>query len=585
VSPLPSPPYTLRPTFSRPLSLLSPLDHARLLYWALFHPQWLRDYARWCAPKPSELVFTEPDSSDVIRDDMHIAKQYLIAAFVVLVLPVLHRAWARRREFSLILQALILNVVSCVAVFTLAYLLELDSGSVDYLRGAGGTAAAAVIGIALFGGVIGWLVSQMGGFTDGVTVALLVGVPSGLLCGSILVGGPLFWVLSALAGSAGLGAVFSLLEEKIGVGSVVDNLGALTVILIPFGAIVGAVGGVVAVLQGYLAVDLKTAGVLGGIIGPTIGMAFGLTISRFPLYLLELLALVGWRRRGPHPAAQLDGATQWPFPGLRGVLVDALRVDLATGVAFCAEHTHYALQFIPVAQAVSQVMADDGGLQSHVWCRLLLRNGLKGVIQYGTVSLSNSLWNSFLSGLVVIPRRWRDRWFPIDVRLDSPEHIVCAAYWSVIEASRLPRSQEAAHLNEAIRCFSLASHLPHHFEVSHSFIAIRDCLACDDLGSIAALSSTMDWLRALPEPELRPEILYTLRQLLSVARDVETVLKATPESERSNALLQVNDSLWELGEYVSSNCLEPEKSLLVRVIERWSAKMAEAAPMEAWTWE
>jgi hypothetical protein len=43
IPPLPPPPYTLRPTFTRPLSLLNPLDYARLLHWRFLHPQRARE--------------------------------------------------------------------------------------------------------------------------------------------------------------------------------------------------------------------------------------------------------------------------------------------------------------------------------------------------------------------------------------------------------------------------------------------------------------------------------------------------------------------------------------------------------------
>jgi len=56
IPPLPPPPYTLRPTFTRPLSLLNPLDYLWLPYWVFFNSAQIYEYTRWCASDKADVT-------------------------------------------------------------------------------------------------------------------------------------------------------------------------------------------------------------------------------------------------------------------------------------------------------------------------------------------------------------------------------------------------------------------------------------------------------------------------------------------------------------------------------------------------
>jgi hypothetical protein len=304
-----------------------------------------------------------------------------------------------------------------------------------------------------------------------------------------------------------------------------------------------------------------------------VGVAFGsgviVGLLRLWIYPIDIL-LAG--QLGVHAVAKLDGASWLPYPKMRELLVKNLQRDPSSGIAICADYLNYSLQFIPVVQAVNYILIEDES-RVHEWCRLLWQHEWRGLelIRYSTVSLNNALWNNFFEGLFIFPRRLRDRWFPLNARLDTTAHIVCAGYNAIYEIR-----DDVASLDEALRRFALSPQIPHHFEVVNSFTAIRDFLKCDSLESLANLSESLGWLYALPEEELRPEVMYSLRQLHSVIREVEQAGHATSKGSKSLALSRANDALRELRRYTQEECFLPEKQLLAVVIDQWTAIITQA---------
>ncbi|MBI5715623.1 MAG: ATP-binding protein [Chloroflexi bacterium] len=164
----------------------------------------------------------------------------------------------------------------------------------------------------------------------------------------------------------------------------------------------------------------------------------------------------------------------------------------------------------------------------------------------------------------------------VDAVLDNPKVAAVAGYSRAIQFIEGTSKPQAATLEKAVKLFALARHLPFGFEVANSFASIRDCLSCDALEKIGAASNSMIWLDSLPEPLLRPEVMYSLSQLRSVATEVQLVNGVTAKGRKSLALSRANDTLRELGNYVEAECFDPEKTLLTRVIEKWMEIITQA---------
>jgi len=147
IPPLPSPPYTLRPTFTRALSLLNPLDYLRLLYWVFFHPQWLRDYVKWCEPKEFEATG----------------------------LKIFRIVSQNNRLRALLAQTIILTIAT---PFALSYALQLLGLPVNYANVAGGVASGVLFGVA-FSVLFGVAVGVAGGVLFGVAFGVVFGVAAG----------------------------------------------------------------------------------------------------------------------------------------------------------------------------------------------------------------------------------------------------------------------------------------------------------------------------------------------------------------------------------------------------------------------
>lgn len=528
-SPSGQPPYTLGPTFTRPLSMLNPLDYMRLLYWVFFHPQWVRKYVEWIAPN-------YPD------------KPRPVETWEFLNINVKIRA--------LVIQSFLLTVILPLAIL---FLIEMADVPVTYGYAAIGVVGGLALGIAsgVAGGVaIGATVGVAGGLTFGVAGGMMGGVAGGVMPGVVI--GLTFGLMVSVASKAG-GLSFEIV--------------AILAAGVPYGMAFGLT--------------------LGLIKGAAIGKAFGfsfivtyfLALCRIPLYLLGLILGIDRKKRQPHPGVKVDGTLWLPFPGIRREIAESLHASPHLGVALCDEYLNYSLQFIPAIQALTEVLSKDSAI-SHSLYRLLLMSNRFDLLKYGTIALRNVLWENFLLGLFIIPRRRLDSWYSTSPRLDSPDRAIFAGYHYIIDSilpTVAPIERILTNIDNSIEHFQLAAHVQHSYEAINSYAILRDCLACETAGEIAALaikpaiplagmnkgSGNFSWLDFLPEEELRPELLYTLRELRSATGEVMSLTGITSLSGRLSAAARANDALRGLNKYAARECFNPEKTLLKLICERW----------------
>jgi hypothetical protein len=548
-SSLPGPPYTLRPTFTHTLSLLNPLDYIRLLYWVFFHPQWVREYVKWLAPDYPK------------RPRPWETRTLLIT-----------NARIRALAFQSILLAVILP-------FSILFLLEMVGVPVKYGYGALGVVAGVLFGLA-------------GGTSGGVSFGLVFGVAGGVTFGAAVSVG--FGVVVNVVVSLARGAVGGVALGVVGgvaVGNrkvIVRDMGKIFALGVASGMVYGATIGVA-----YgVSVNVMYGVAFGMAVGLTFILFYSMFFCRLPFYLLGVILGIGRDKQKPHLVVKGDGAIWLPLPGIRREIVETMQASPPSGVALCVEYMDYSLQFIPVIQAMNEVLSKDS-TRGHSWCRLLLMYNRHDLIRYGTVSLRNYLWNHFLEGLIVIPRRSRDHWFPRPPRLDSPDRAVCAGYYAItysILPGMEPVEEILESLDKAIDHFLLAdtafsAHMQHSYEAIHSYAIIRDSLACKTPEEIAMLASrptvpateikrgvdngNFAWLESLPEPELRPELLYALRELRSAAQEAAALTGLTSRAGRLSASARANDALRVLKDYADRECYNPEKTLLQLIIEHW----------------
>ncbi|MCU0288368.1 MAG: ATP-binding protein, partial [Acidobacteria bacterium] len=547
---LADPPYRLGPTFTRALSLWNPLDYLRILYWVFFHPQWIRDYVKWLAPDYPR----KPQPSDtwaLIKTNIH-TRALIVQAFIMMI----------------------------IFPFIFTHLLQMIGVPIKYdyvLLGIIGSVLLGLAAGAVFGVTFGTVLFVSGGVTFGLSFSVV---------GGVMVSAGVSIARGAVGGAA-LGLTFSVaLGVSPGFLAKVMTRGATA------GAMVGAAYGMTVGMAYSIAVDNIYGMVLGAAVGLAFVVFYTFFLSRLPFYIIGVILGISRKKKCPHPMVKLDGTIWLPFPGIRREIFNKLNETPAIGVQLCAEYIKYSFQFIPVIQALNDVLTKNSS-HGHYWNRLLLQVNRIGLIRYGTISLCNSRWYSFLLELFIIPRCTNEHWFPTSPWLDSPARAVCAGYYS-IAASIIPTVEPIekilASLDKSIDYFLLAAQVQHSYEAINSYIVLRAALACETTGEIGVLTikpplplaeikkgaENFAWLDSLSEVELRPELLYALRELRSVAIETRILTEQTSRVRRLAATARASDTLRILKDYVSQECFEPEKTLLGLIIHRWTEIITKA---------
>ncbi len=155
-------PRSLRPVFTRPLSLLNALDYGRLLYSVFFNFDWLHEYASWCAGDQSAAT-----------------------------------GWAALRLLpantglrALGMQALLISVALALVLAT--GLEFAGMAVVDYTRVAFGVSVGVVVGVVVgmaLAGIdlaVGVAFGVAASVVGGVTTGIVGGVEAGVVAGAVL---------------------------------------------------------------------------------------------------------------------------------------------------------------------------------------------------------------------------------------------------------------------------------------------------------------------------------------------------------------------------------------------------------------
>jgi len=476
---LAEPPYRLGPTFTRPLSMLNPLDYLRILYWEFFHSQWIRDYVKWLSP----------DYPDRPRHNERLT---------------LLKSNARVRSFFV--QSILTAIIT---PFIISFFLKAIGLPVNLVA----VAIVVLVSVAY-----------------GVMFCLAFGVANG--------------VVLCVASSVGFGAFIGIASNefpRIVKGVAFDDLNILwlTIVSILFG------GAGFGALAGGIEVTL----IKGMFLGIEFMKNYFIGISRLPIYIFELGMASFQKKNHPNPAVKLDGLNLLPIPGIQKELIETIKESPELGVALCAEYINYSLQHSSVKQVVYDVIDNDQN-RIHFWCRLLS--------QYKLFLFLNH-------------RK--------DLPTDNPWNHICQSYGYIIRTVWLKEI-----INKSIDYFNIEAHLQHSYEVIHSYAILRDCLGCETAVQIASLATraetplnelkngggNFNWLDSLPEPELRPELLYVLRELRSIAIETGILTEQTSRARRLSASARASDILLALNVYASQECFEPEKTLLGFIIKRWT---------------
>ncbi|VXD14588.1 AAA family ATPase [Planktothrix paucivesiculata] len=501
----PIPCLDLAPKLNRPLSLFNPLDYLRLLYWVFFFPQAIRWYVEAFGEEKTEGEMTWQKRRDWLRQN-----------------PI---------KFRLFLQGLLLTVLTPLLI---CFILEQFGFSVDWWSMAFGVGLGVGLGVAL-GVALGVGLGVAWGVVWGVAwgVALGVGVASGVAWG----------VASGVAWGVGLGVASGV---GLGVG-----------LSVGLGVGLGVASGV------GLSVGLGVR--LGVGLGVAWGVAWGVAIWRPEVWVIGSLFNLGSLQKRSWLFPRI---TPMPLPFLTSRLTNWLKQDWHLGLENANELLRYSYQFIPVVNAVSQVLAKTPSEYLIFRVSQLAEHPFDwNLVKFVSASLGEEFKFQLLEGFLFC----RNSELEAQPRLDTPAHAAAAGFWYLHEKE----PQKAAE------AFAVVSSLLYGYEMCILAIVLtifKPAKTIDDIATFATLKLTPLQLDLKltdllpPEPYLRPQSWTAIKTLYQVVEDINLIKNSVSLSTRSLAL---NRALGEIKGILdqSKTLPEAERGLIVDIAQNWQSAL------------
>jgi hypothetical protein len=500
----PVPRLDLAPKLKRPLSLWNPLDYLRLLYWVFYFPQALRWYVdTFGGGYIPEGEMNRRKGWELLREktiQSNLFSQGLVLTFVTWwTLSLLLQQLVPIDWQGVVVLGVVSGVVSSVVALGVTWGVTLDLVASDV---ASGVASGVALGVAL--GVPSGVAS---GVTWGVTWGVTLGVTWGVTWG-------VAWgVASEVRWSVASGVTWS----------------------VALGVALGVSSGVA------LGVALGVS--LGVALGMTLGVVWSfLAILRPENWLLGLILTLRSPRNGHW---QIPHVTPLAIPFLSSWLTSWLRCDWETGLHNANQLMAYTLQFIPIIQAINQVLAEIPPEQV--------------IFRVAQLTEAPLVWQLMrFASVTEDEARILEK---LKTRLNTP---AC-----VIAGFRYLHKKEPV---EAVEAFAQVRSLPYGEEMFTLAQTLATFHKAKEPNTIAAVE-----IPPFPQkPLLRPVTWQTLTSLRSVIESANIIQRSRSAYQRSSAL---NRALGELTEILDNADTLPqaERGLIVDIAQTWKTALERIA--------
>jgi hypothetical protein len=483
--------------------LWNPLDYLRLLYWVFYFPQALRCYLNTFGNK------SIPEGKMSLHKGLKwlslnpIERQLILQGLALTVIiplgvGVIFRARGFSVNWSVVLGGFFFGLVSgLVGGVTVGKKFGVEPGIASGVS----SGVAFNVGLRVIQDLLGGVVADVAVGVASSTVGF-VGKESAIYVANGVESAVVFGVASGIASGVASGWISGMV--------VLDTLSSAWSLLIGLGVLFG------------FALSLKFGGTFGVVAVLTFSgmfyVAFIVAILRLDNWLFGLLIAL----RLPHRYSHLAHVTLLPIPFLSCQLKNWLRQDWQTGLHNVRELLAFTLQFIPVIQAINQVLAEMPSEQ------VILR-----VAELTEYSYDGTLVR-FASQKLTIPT---DNDFK--PRLDTPARAVAAGFWYLQEpilgirvGEKIAPNSYDKNLQKAIKAFSLVHSIPYREEM----LALTQTLAvfneAFDLAAIAFVQAPTP----PQKPLLYPATWETIARLHGVVQDAQIVMRSLSRSARAFAL-------------------------------------------------
>jgi AAA+ ATPase superfamily predicted ATPase len=371
----------------------------------------------------------------------------------------------------------------------------------------------------------------------------------------------------------------------------------------------GVAGGVAIVVAGVGAFGGAFGVAVGFAVGVTVGATFGPMATRLPIYLFELLlAIRGHRhslrekkfeqalRRSP---IYFDEFIFFPQPYLSSLLFHLTQQDALAGlthIAFVANHPYQnwaaqkALKRLltenraPFFPMLDRMLASPAPYQPITFEPYRVRRAsfryysvLAMLAEVADISQESGRVYKLARGLTYLlglRTRAKSRYAPFA----AIYHNLLDIFWDegddLFDSGNIEVTSiiEMYQLDDAVSQFEEARGLPHGEEFYQSLRLINASLHCESLQQVAKLRDEFGPLFEIDDP-LRPLIVIVFRRLRDAAIDAASFLAVAHEITRRDALLKAQGVLEE-ARRLADEVYEPERSLLLAVIEHWRRMFA-----------
>jgi hypothetical protein len=526
----------LSPRLKRRLSIWKPLDYLLLLYWVFFFPQAIRWYVEQFGNHKYQ--YEEGSGSwkkfrEAWREDP-VIRRLVVHNLVLMGIVAIGISWG----FSAVLISLDLYYVFLVFVVGM-----IVSASTVVVKGVAFSMAYGTAVVTWFGvssGLFIGIMKILAGTAEEVLALFLLGFIVFLMAvfgGICLTYGVLYGVLNGLSGGVAT--------------EVVDTFGR------------SVVGGVLGGLFLGVIVNFAFSTMYGTDIGVTVGIAFIAAIillsnRLFDYILLIFFNLFAFKINNRFRFPQHGRLAFLPLPGLKKRLEEWFQQDWTTGVHNANQFLEFSLQFIPVVNAVNNVLSQSPPDTLLKKISILADQPYDWqLLQFGAADLNKRLKKEFIS---LYSEKYKNKIkLAADMRIDTFPRAACAGFWY----------WHKRDATQAADAFARVRELAYGEELYNSAIALQKGLEISDVNAVTSWEDEAQWLETLPGPGLRPGTIKALRILKTVAGEARTALRSHSLVLRSTAVNRAVDSLSNLAETGGHYCPEPEWPLVQDIARKW----------------
>ncbi|NJO30412.1 MAG: ATP-binding protein [Richelia sp. SL_2_1] len=308
----------------------------------------------------------------------------------------------------------------------------------------------------------------------------------------------------------------------------------------------------------------------GVALGVASGVASGVAILRPESWLIGLFFNIQYLQKGSLVFLRI---TSLPIPLLSVRLKKWLQLDWETGLYNTNQLLAYTLQFIPVVQAVNQVLAKTPS--EHIIYRVSRLAEAPfdwKLVHFVSADLNEKLKSEAVQGIPFLTTDWQlglQNRFSTETRLDTPARATAAGFWYLHE-------KKPAQAEEAFAVVRSILYGEEMYILAQTLTIFQGTKDFDDIARIFVETRYIASLQSSQENLLRPNTWQAISKLHRVVEDAQLLKRSVSRATRAFAL---NHAQGELTNILNNSQTLPqaERGLIIDIAETWQKALLQIA--------